>query len=206
MNHLEERGELLRIDRPVDVVYEAGAIADLLVKNDGPAVLFEQPRLADGTISSIPLLMNAFGSHDRTLRALGATHETEIGDRMVAMMKPDIGLYMRKPWKGLPLLRDALAMPPKKVRKGKGQRVRLPNDLTKLPIPKTWPMDGGHFVTLPLVVTKTRAANTTWGCIARKFTTRRNLVCTGRFTSTALTTPPKVNACPWPFASVVHLN
>ena len=154
MNHLEQRDELLRIDRPVDVVYEAGAIADLLVKNDGPAVLFEQPRLADGSISSIPLLMNAFGSHDRTLRALGASHETEIGDRMVAMMKPDIGLYMRKPWKGLPLLRDALAMPPKKVRKGKGQRVRLPNDLTKLPIPKTWPMDGGHFVTLPLVVTK----------------------------------------------------
>ena len=37
MNHLEERGELLRIDRPVDVVYEAGAIADLLVKNDGPS-------------------------------------------------------------------------------------------------------------------------------------------------------------------------
>ena len=154
MNHLEERGELLRIDRPVDVVYEAGAIADLLVKNNGPAVLFEQPRLADGSVSSIPLLMNAFGSHDRTLRALGASHETEIGDRMVAMMKPDIGLYMRKPWKGLPLLRDALAMPPKKVRKGKAQRVRLPNDLTKLPIPKTWPMDGGHFVTLPLVVTK----------------------------------------------------
>ena len=45
-------------------------------------------------------------------------------------------------------------MPPKKVRKGKAQRVRLPTDLTKLPIPKTWPMDGGHFVTLPLVVTK----------------------------------------------------
>ena len=154
VDHLESRGELLRMPQPVDVEYEAGAIADLLVKNDGPAVLFEQPRLPDGTIASIPLLMNAFGSHDRTLRALGASHETEIGDRMVAMMKPDIGLYMRKPWKGLPLLRDALAMPPKKVRRGKCQRVRLPLDLTKLPIPKTWPMDGGHFVTLPLVVTK----------------------------------------------------
>jgi 4-hydroxy-3-polyprenylbenzoate decarboxylase len=140
--------------QPVDVEYEAGAIADLLVKNGGPAVLFEQPRLPNGTISSIPLLMNAFGSHDRTLRALGASHETEIGDRMVAMMKPDIGLYMRKPWKGLPLLKDALAMPPKKVRKGRCQRIMLDNDLTKLPIPKTWPMDGGHFVTLPLVVTK----------------------------------------------------
>jgi 4-hydroxy-3-polyprenylbenzoate decarboxylase len=135
-------------------VYEAGAIADLLVKNDGPAVLFEQPRLADGTISKIPLVMNIFGSNDRTLRALGASHETEVGDRMVAMMKPDIGAYMRAPWKALPLVRDALAMPPRKKWRGKCQRVRLDTDLTKLPIPKTWPMDGGPFVTLPLVVTK----------------------------------------------------
>ena len=96
LDHLEQRGELLRIARPVDVQFEAGAIADLLVKNDGPAVLFEQPRLSDGTISKIPLAMNLFGGKDRTLRALGASHETEIGDRMVAMMKPDIGLYMRK--------------------------------------------------------------------------------------------------------------
>ena len=154
MHHLESRGEMLRISRPVDVVYEAGAIADLLVKNDGPAVLFEQPRLADGTISKIPLVMNIFGSNDRTLRALGASHETEVGDRMVAMMKPDIGAYMRAPWKALPLVRDALAMPPRKKWRGKCQRVRLDTDLTKLPIPKTWPMDGGPFVTLPLVVTK----------------------------------------------------
>ena len=154
MNHLESRGEMLRISRPVDVVYEAGAIADLLVKNDGPAVLFEKPRLADGTISKIPLVMNIFGSNDRTLRALGASHETEVGDRMVAMMKPDIGAYMRAPWKALPLVRDALAMPPRKKWRGNCQRVRLDTDLTKLPIPKTWPMDGGHFVTLPLVVTK----------------------------------------------------
>jgi UbiD family decarboxylase len=27
-------------------------------------------------------------------------------------------------------------------------------DVTQLPIPKTWPMDGGRFITLPLVVTK----------------------------------------------------
>ena len=154
MRHLESRGEMLRIARPVDVEYEAGAIADLLVKNDGPAVLFEQPRLADGSISKIPLVMNIFGSNDRTLRALGASHETEVGDRMVAMMKPDIGAYMRAPWKALPLVRDALAMPPRKKWRGNCQRVRLDADLTKLPIPKTWPMDGGAFVTLPLVVTK----------------------------------------------------
>ena len=159
MNHLEEQGELLRIDRPVDVVYEAGAIADLLVKNDGPAVLFEQPRLADGTISSIPLLMNAFGSHDRTLRALGASHETEIGDRMVAMMKPDVPRYLKRPWEALPLAMDALAFAPKRKRRGSVQRIvdRDP-DLTKLPIPTTWPMDGGPYITLPLVVTRDLAS------------------------------------------------
>ena len=158
MDHLEGRGELIRINRPVDVVYEAGAIADLLVKNDGPAVVFEQPRLADGTVASIPLVMNLFGSHDRTLRALGASHETSIGDRMVAMMKPDIGAMVKRPWTALPLAQDAFAMPPRKKRKGNAQRVQLPLDLTKLPIPKTWPMDGGPFVTLPLVVTKDPAS------------------------------------------------
>ena len=55
LKHLEKRGEVLRISRPVDVAYEAGAIADLLVKNDGPAVVFEQPRLADGSISPMPV-------------------------------------------------------------------------------------------------------------------------------------------------------
>ena len=122
MNHLESRGEMLRITTPVDVEYEAGAIADLLVKNDGPAVLFEQPRLPDGTISKIPLVMNIFGSNDRTLRALGASHETEVGDRMVAMMKPDIGAYIKAPWKALPLVRDALAMPPRKKWRANCQR------------------------------------------------------------------------------------
>ena len=42
---LEASGELVRIQRPVDVELEAGCIADLLVKTDGPAVVFEQPRL-----------------------------------------------------------------------------------------------------------------------------------------------------------------
>jgi 4-hydroxy-3-polyprenylbenzoate decarboxylase len=154
LDHLKSQGELLHIDRPVDVEYEAGAIAELLVKNNGPAVLFSQPRLADGSISKIPLVMNLFGGEERTMQALGVSREDEIGQRMVAMMKPDIGLFFKKPWKALPLLKDAMAMPPKKKRIGACQRVKLPLDLTKLPIPKTWPLDGGNFVTLPLVITK----------------------------------------------------
>ena len=103
----------------------------------------------------IPLVMNLFGTKERTLTALQANSDTEIGDRLVSLMKPDIGTFVSRPWKGLPLARDALALPPRKVRRGKCQEVVMEGvDLTRLPIPKTWPMDGGHYVTLPLVVTK----------------------------------------------------
>ena len=68
---LESAGELHRVSEPIDCHLEAATIADKLVKSNGPAVLFEQPRLADGTISEFPLAMNLFGSYERTNRALG---------------------------------------------------------------------------------------------------------------------------------------
>ena len=152
---LDRRGELLRIRRPVDVHLEAGCIADRLVKTQGPAVLFEQPRLEDGSISTMPLAMNLFGTRERTQRALGAKHPTEVGDRLVAIMKPDIGGILKAPWTGLPLARDALSLPPRRVWRARSQRIRMTEpDVTRLPIPTTWPMDGGPFVTLPLVVTR----------------------------------------------------
>ena len=154
LKHLGKQDELLIIDEPVDVELEAGAIADRLVKSQGPAVLFRKPKLPDGTISDIPLAMNIFGTKDRTLRALGTKTDTEVGDRLVALMKPDIGGILRKPWTGIPLLRDVLSLPPKKKWKGACQRVKMELDVTKLPIPKTWPLDGGRYITLPLVVTK----------------------------------------------------
>ena len=87
IDSLERDGELLRITREVDVELEAGTIADLLVKTGGPAVIFEKPRLPDGTISDIPLAMNIFGSHSRTMKALGAkvilTPAAERGSGMV---------------------------------------------------------------------------------------------------------------------------
>ena len=48
---LEKRGELLRVSHPVDLEFEAGCIADRLVKRGGPAVIFDQPKLSDGKIS-----------------------------------------------------------------------------------------------------------------------------------------------------------
>ena len=96
LDDLERRGELLRVTRPVKVELEAGCIADKLVKSQGPAVLFEKPELADGSISEIPLVMNIFGTRERTLRALGIDEPSLIGKRMVSLMKPDIVIIYRK--------------------------------------------------------------------------------------------------------------
>ena len=151
---LEGAGELLRVTEPVDCYLEAGCIADKLVKRGGPAILFEQPRLADGTVSEFPLAMNLFGTRERTNRALGVDEPSEIGKRMVGLMKPDIGAILRAPWKGIPLALQGMSMAPRKVRRGACQQVRMAEpDLTRLPIPTTWPEDGGPFITLPLVVT-----------------------------------------------------
>ena len=155
LDELEHRGELLRINQPISVELEAACIADRLVKCNGPAVLFEKPRLADGSISEIPLAMNLFGSRERTLRALEVDRPAQIGERLVTLMKPDISTISRRPWKGLPLLKDAMSMAAKKVRRGAAQRIQMDEiDVTRLPIPKTWPDDAASFITLPLVVTR----------------------------------------------------
>ena len=151
---LEARGELLRVSHPVDVRFEAGCIADRLVKNGGPAVVFDQPRLEDGRISRFPLAMNLFGTRERTNLALGVDEPSDIGEMMVGLMKPDIGAILKRPWTGIHLLRKGISMAPKRVSRGKCQQVSIDDpDVTKLPIPITWPHDGGPFMTLPLVVT-----------------------------------------------------
>ena len=151
---LEIRGELLRVGHPVDMRFEAGCIADRLVKMGGPAVVFDQPRLEDGSISRFPLAMNLFGTRERTNLALGVDEPSEIGEMMVGLMKPDIGGIMKRPWTGIKLLRQGISMAPNRVSRGKCQQVRIDGpDVTKLPIPVTWPNDGGPFMTLPLVVT-----------------------------------------------------
>ena len=145
---------MLRIVDPVDVELEAGCFADRLVKKGGPALKFEQPRLPDGSISQFPLLMNLFGTRERTNRALGVDDPKEIGERMVALMKPDVGGILKAPWTGIGLAKQGMTMAPRKVSKGACQQVVMEvPDITRLPIPKTWPEDAGPFMTLPLVVT-----------------------------------------------------
>ncbi|MEH6665826.1 MAG: UbiD family decarboxylase, partial [Brevundimonas sp.] len=70
---LEARGELVRVAEPVSTVLEMTEIQTRLLRNGGPAVIFEKPVMADGSVSPIPCLVNLFGTVKRV--AMGVTLE-----------------------------------------------------------------------------------------------------------------------------------
>lgn len=148
---LESEGELKRISTYVDPYLEITEIVDRIVKNHGPALLFEN------TGTSFPLLINAFGSKKRMSLALH-THDFEyLSDELLSFFE-DLSSPPRSFWnkakKILKLNRLSKVFPKTLRRKGKCQEViHLEPDLHILPIMTCWPYDGGPYITLPLVHT-----------------------------------------------------
>ena len=75
--HLEATHQLKRVKVEVDPVLEAGEIAQRVLREGGPAILFERPRGG-----SMPLVMNLFGTMERIRAALGR-EPAEIGEELV---------------------------------------------------------------------------------------------------------------------------
>ena len=148
---LEGKGLLKRIKVEVDPHLEIAEINDRVVKADGPALLFEKP--GD---SEIPALVNTFGSYERMRLALEVENLDEIGDRMLEFLEPDIPTNLIEKLKSLPKLKRLADFIPKQVRNGPCREVIVEDkpSLDILPILKTWPGDGGKFITLPMVFTR----------------------------------------------------
>ncbi|MEF2280338.1 menaquinone biosynthesis decarboxylase [Deinococcus sp. YIM 134068] len=149
---LEERGELVRVSVPVDRELEITEIADRLVKSGGPAVLFENVKG-----SPFPLVIGMMGTRERTALALGVSDLDDLAARVRHLIdlkgSGGLGGLLGNVGK----LRDAMHLPPRRVRSGPVQEVVWTGDevdLGKLPVLKCWPLDGGPFVTLPLVITR----------------------------------------------------
>lgn len=151
---LEKYGELVRIKEYVDPNLEIAEITDRISKTPGggKALLFEN------TGYSFPVLMNAYGSERRMCLALGVSHLDDIAHeieklfKLLASPKENIMDKLRL----LPKLGQFASWMPK-VKSGRGecQQVVMENpDITKLPVIKCWPKDGGPFVTLPVIHTK----------------------------------------------------
>jgi 4-hydroxy-3-polyprenylbenzoate decarboxylase len=149
---LEKAGDLRRVSAPVDPHLEVTEIVQRVLRQGGPALLFERP-----TRGRMPLAINVFGTEQRMAAALGVDHLDEIGARIADLLKPELPV-------GLGGLRDALgkaaqlrAAPPKRTKSAPCQDVVHKGadvDLSVLPGLQAWPDDGGVFLNLGLTHTK----------------------------------------------------
>jgi len=155
LDQLEGRGELRRIDRPVDPYLEITEISDRTLRRHGPALLFEHP-----TGSDIPLLANLFGTPERVALAMGADSVDalrEVGRLLAFLKEPDPPKGLKEAWKSLPVFKKVLDMAPRMVSRPLCQRHILDKDavdLSRFPIQTCWPGDAGPLITWGLVVTR----------------------------------------------------
>ncbi len=155
INQLETRSLLKRIDYPVSPHLEMTVVSDKVLRSQGPALLFTQPKNA-----RMPVLTNLFGTVERVALGMGEDDILalrEIGKLLAALKEPEPPKGFKDAFSKLPLLKQALNMAPKYSSKAacqthvwEGDEV----DLTQLPIQTCWPGDAAPLITWGLVTTK----------------------------------------------------
>jgi 4-hydroxy-3-polyprenylbenzoate decarboxylase len=162
IKQLEKAGELKRISPEVDPILEMAEIADRTAKlgrgtakAGGPALLFENVKGHPGA----RVLMNQFGSERRMKLALETDSLDAIAHRIRALIKPEMPTSFMDKLKMLPMLAEVGSFFPRVIAAKDAackQVIRRGDavNLMELPILKTWPQDGGRFITLPCVITR----------------------------------------------------
>ena len=148
---LEAAGQLLRIEDEVDAQLEAAEIHRRVFRSGGPALWY-----ANVKGCRFPMLSNLFGTMERMCLALGVKSLDEIGARVADIIEPEVPTSFFDKLKMLPKLAQLADFVPKVVSSGPCQEIveKEKPSLSFLPIVKTWPDDGGPFITLPAVFTK----------------------------------------------------
>jgi len=155
---LEKNNHLKRIKVEVSTDLEITEISRRFLALDGPALLFENVRKADGTKSSYPVLTNLFASKQRIAMGLGiedSSHLREFGKLLAFIKNPEPPSSFKEAISLLPIAKRVLSMPPKTISKGASQEIVIKDpDVNILPIQKCWPEDVSPLITWPLIVTK----------------------------------------------------
>ncbi len=155
ITQLEELGELKRVQIEIDPNLEMTEICDRVLRAQGPALLFENPKGY-----TIPVLGNLFGTPKRVALGMGQDSVTalrEVGQLLAFLKEPDPPKGFKEAFEKLPLFKQVLNMPPK-VRSHApcqdnvwvGEEV----DLSRFPIQTCWPEDVGPLITWGLVITQ----------------------------------------------------
>ncbi|MGV8982581.1 menaquinone biosynthesis decarboxylase [Clostridium sp.] len=148
INHLREKKLLDEIEIEVDSDLEITEIAARVSKKHGHALLFKNVKN-----SEYPVLINSLGTYERMNYGLEVEDLDDIAATIMDFMDDVNCLTLNNKDKAIPKLASLAKVFPKKVKSAPCQEVIEDADLSKLPILKCWPKDGGRFITLPLVIT-----------------------------------------------------
>lgn len=141
---LEKNGQLLRIKTPVDPDLEAAEVHRQVYDKKGPAILFENIKG-----SPFPAMSNLYGTIERTEFLF---RKTLPKIKKVIKLKADPTRLLKNPLKYLTTPLTALQALPMKSWFG-SPSMYAKTTIDQLPLIKSWPMDGGAFITLPQVCT-----------------------------------------------------
>lgn len=146
---LRREAELHVIDVPVDPDLELAEIQRRVVAHEGPALLF-----TNVTGSRFPVATNLFGTRRRIELAFGEDPERffrRVTEAVEILAAPSVS----KLWEFRDIAKTALRLGTRRLRSGPViECVMNPPRLRDLPQIRSWPMDGGAFLTLPLVYTE----------------------------------------------------
>ena len=155
IDHLESIGQLKRISHPVDPDYEMTEISDRTLRAGGPALLFENPVGYD-----MPVLTNLFGTPNRVAIGMGRQEVKElreVGKLLAYLKEPEPPKGFKDALDKLPVFKQVLNMPAKRLRKAACQQVVWQGnevDLDKIPVMSCWADDVAPLLTWGLTVTR----------------------------------------------------
>ena len=130
---------IFRPQGPISVIQEITALQHVMAsKHANPAILVNQPRLANGKISETPVLTNIFASRELSAKALGIDNHRNSAKALSNIVTKAID----------PIKIDPKTAPVRKVIYQNEQA-----DLLQLPALRQHEGDAGHYVTCGHVVT-----------------------------------------------------
>jgi 4-hydroxy-3-polyprenylbenzoate decarboxylase len=145
LERVEQMGDLVRVEQPVDCIEEMSAISYLVAKqNPSPAILFEKVKGYEKSPVGARLLWNILGPSIPRI-ALTLEEPADV---------PTVDLIRR--------VKDKLKQrtPPREVPRNQApfyenSKTGDEVDLNELPIPRHWPLDGGRYAgTADCVITR----------------------------------------------------
>ena len=159
LNALKKRGELIEINEEVSTELEITEIADRSFKNqkNSKTLIFNNVKN-----HTMPVVINLYATENQTAFAMGVEKLDDIAERIRSFTQLQPPKSLTDKINTVLKLAEFRKFAPKLIKNAPVQEIVLIGndiDLTKIPVLKCWPDDGGPFITLTAVVSKDPVIN-----------------------------------------------